>query len=74
MHDAIGGTEPQDITPTDVISVGEEFIQFAENYWSIEDRYSMANYNPNHENIDWEVVRPIFVSKINQIIKDRLKI
>lgn len=59
-----------------VMSVGEEFIAWAETYWKIDNLYDNACSNPSEKNIElcpYSVVKPIFIEKINQIIEQRIK-
>jgi len=53
------------------ISVGVEFIQWAEQYWSLEERYDIPDIGQG-ETCQYKAVRKIFIDKINEIIISRL--
>jgi len=58
-----------------VMSVGEEFIAWAEQYWNLEQQYSETTKNPAEkggENCPYKVVRQAFVNKINETIGQRI--
>lgn len=68
MKDQLSAPDEQ---PKPPISVGEEFVQWAEQHWKIADRF---NYNddPMSESSSWDHTRNIFVNKINAILAERL--
>ena len=52
-------------------SVGEEFMNWAEKYWNME-KISETTNSENEESCDYDIIRNIFINKINEIIKKRL--
>ena len=52
------------------LSVGEEFIQWAEQGWGLKQKYEITDEDSEH--CDYEYMRNIFINKIDNIIKDRL--
>lgn len=59
-----------------VMSVGEEFIAWAETYWKIDTLLDNAVKNPAEkggECCSYDVIRPYFIEKINSLIADRVK-
>lgn len=59
-----------------VMSVGEEFVAWAEQYWNLEKQFSETTKNPAEkggENCPYKIVRQSFVNHINQIISNRIK-
>ena len=58
-----------------VNSVGQEFIEWAEQYWHIDKNFEDNNPDIfNGEKCDYKYMREIFIEKINCIIKDRLSV
>jgi hypothetical protein len=58
-----------------VMSVGEEFVAWAEQYWDLENKLSGTNPNPDGkaiENSPYKAVRNIFIKKINDVISQRV--
>jgi hypothetical protein len=53
------------------ISVGEEFIGWAEKFWALERCYSDIA-EEKRESCPYPAIREIFVKKINDILLDRL--
>lgn len=55
------------------ISVGQEFIAWAEQYWHIDKLMQIENPDTfAGEVCDYKYMRNIFVEKINSIIRDRI--
>jgi len=53
------------------LSVGEEFIEWAEQYWGLKRKYDMPA-EEGSESCPYSYVKETFINKINSIIKDRL--
>lgn len=53
------------------ISVGEEFVEWAEKHHSLKEKYDVAP-SPNSEACPYEYIKDTFVRKINEVIKCRL--
>jgi len=62
--------------PTEIkepLSVGQEFIEWAEKYWRLNDLVKIEDPDKfNDEVCDYKYMRNIFIQKINSIIKERL--
>lgn len=59
-----------------ILSVGEEFVAWAETYWHLEQKFDDTNKNPAErggENCPYKVVKNIFIKQIDDIIKQRLE-
>lgn len=60
-----------------VMSVGEEFIAWAEQYWRIDELLDLSTKDPSikgaQENCPYSAMRPIFIEKINKIIQKRIE-
>lgn len=54
------------------ISVGEEFITWAENYYSLNKKYGAENAIVNSESCPYEYIRDTFIKKINDTIIIRM--
>lgn len=64
-------SEPQDIK--DQETVGDEFMNWAEQYWLLDKLVNVENPDTfAGEKCDYKYMRGIFVEKINAIIKNRL--
>jgi hypothetical protein len=60
-------------TVKEPISVGHEFIEWAEKYWHIDELLKIEDPDKFAGEIcDYRYMRNIFVEKINGIIKDRI--
>ncbi len=60
-------------TVKEPISVGQEFIEWAEKYWGLDKLINPENTDEfNGESCDYSYIRTVFVEKINGIIKDRI--
>lgn len=55
-------------------SVGEEFILWAEKYWSLKNAYSSNIEEIRDEVCPYEYLRKTFAEKIDQLIKSRLSL
>jgi len=56
-----------------VLSVGDEFMAWAETYWEIDKKYEGAKDPQNNfESCPYSLVREIFVRHINEIISHRI--
>ena len=72
------GIEIDEISPIgqtvkEPVSVGQEFIEWAEKYWHIDKLINPETTDHfNSETCDYKYMRNIFVDKINSIIKDRI--
>lgn len=59
-----------------VMSVGDEFVAWAETYWRLEELYSKSCKNPAEkggETCPYSTVRQAFANHINQIISKRIE-
>ena len=59
-----------------VISVGEEFVAWAETYWKLDVLFDATVKNPAEkggEFCPYSVVKPIFIKHINDIISKRVE-
>jgi hypothetical protein len=54
------------------VSVGQEFIEWAEQYWHLDKIAALNTDVFNGEKSDYKYMRIIFIQKINAIISDRL--
>lgn len=55
------------------ISVGKEFMEWAEKYWLLDKLVNPEKSdNSSGETCDYNYMREIFIEKINGIIKERL--
>lgn len=62
---------PKEIKQTQ--SVGQEFIEWAEQYWQLKDLIKLNEADVfNGEKCDYRYMRNVFISKINTLIKDKL--
>lgn len=61
------GAEP----PQENTSIGEEYIQWMEQYYSLEKNYTIEP-KEGAEHAPYSYFRELFVNKINEIIKQRL--
>lgn len=52
------------------LSVGEEFVEWAEQYWGLKRAYSQENNEG--ESSSYNYMRKLFGEKINELIKDKL--
>jgi len=57
--------------PINKLTVGEEFINWAEQYWHFEKNYTIQD-KENSEICPYEAIRNIFINKVDEIIKNRL--
>ena len=58
-----------------VMSVGEEFVAWAETYWRLEQLFDNSCKNPAEkggETCPYSAIKPIFIKKINDIINQRV--
>jgi hypothetical protein len=56
-------------------SIGQDFIEWAEKYWHIDNLIQGDNQDIfNGEVCDYKYMRNIFIQKINGLIKERLGI
>ena len=65
------------VEPETKISIGEEFVQWAEKSWNLRKAYNIMNSNTdvyNNERTTFDQVKPYLVDKINSLIKERLNI
>ena len=53
-------------------SVGEEFIEWAEKYWALKQKYEQV-ININDESVPFDYIKDTFIKKIDDIIQNRLK-
>jgi len=53
------------------LSVGEEFVNWAEQYWRLKENYTEKE-KEGSESCPYSVVKDIFIQKIDKIIKDRV--
>lgn len=66
-----GAVEP--IEPKKKISVGEEFMEFAEKYYGIKGLYNKEILLvTDSESCPYDSVKDVFIKKIDQIIQERL--
>lgn len=57
------------------ITIGKEFIEWAEQYWKIDELLQMKDPDTfAGEVCDYNYMREIFIKKIDAIIKDRLEL
>lgn len=64
----VQSTEPKE-NPT----VGKEFIEWAEKYWHLEEKFKNADEG-NNESCPYSFVKSAFIKKIDELIKDRLSL
>lgn len=57
-------------TPARRLTIGEEFVKWAEEGWAIEEKYNTLSTSESGE---WEVVKPYFIQKIDEIVQNRIK-
>ena len=69
MGELIQGDETPYIPPQ-VEDVGEAFVEWAEKFWGIKQAYDKPS-DPNSESASWEIVKPYFVDKINELVKNK---
>jgi hypothetical protein len=53
-------------------TVGEEFINWAEKYWGLKNKYEQESTNSSDESMPYEYVKEVFSRKIDEIIKERM--
>lgn len=53
------------------LSVGEEFVEWAEQGWGLKSKYDILEEECS-ESCPYSYVKETFINKINTIIKDRL--
>ena len=59
-----------------IMSIGEEFIAWAEQYWRIEELFNNTVKDPGvkgGENCPYSAVKSAFTIKINELIADRVR-
>lgn len=56
-----------------IMSVGEEFLAWAETYWLIDKKYEVSKEPQTSESCSYDIVKKAFVDQINDIIKSRVK-
>lgn len=59
-----------------VMSTGEEFIAWAEQYWLLKEKYGQhinSQYPVGEEQCPYDVVRKAFIDQINSIISKRVE-
>lgn len=54
------------------ISVGDEFIEWAEKFWALENTYSEKDTKDKNEALSYKAMKGAWVSKINSIISKRI--
>ena len=59
--------------PTQVEDVGKAFVEWAEQYWGIEEAYKLVDESkgPNTESAPWSYMRNLFINKINELEKNK---
>ena len=75
MSELSGSFEPSDIQdlnplPIQIEDVGKAFVEWAEKGWAIKKAYDNME-EPNSESAGWEIVKPYFINKINELVKNR---
>ena len=63
------GLEPTE--PEIKLSVGQEFVNWAEKYWGLKIKYEVTTDEVS-ESCQYDYVKNIFIQKIDEIIKNRL--
>jgi hypothetical protein len=55
-------------------TVGEEFVDWADKYWSLHDKYhkEVTPNNPIAESCPYDYIRDTFIKKINDIVQCRI--
>jgi len=61
----------KDVQPEVKLSVGEEFIIWAEKSWNFKGTFEKPT-KENEEVAPYDYIRPVFIEKINELIKNRL--
>lgn len=57
-----------------VMSVGTEFMAWAETYWSIKEKYNQtSDPQDKSETLSYEFVKQAFIKQIDLIISERIK-
>ncbi len=62
----------EEYNPPIPISIGEEFVNWAEQYWGLAKVYNTAS-DPNKDELTtFREVKPFFIDKINTLIQQRI--
>lgn len=59
-----------------IMSVGEEFMAWAESGWGLDEHLDGKVKNPSEkggEYAPYSVIKPIFIDKINSLIRERVE-
>jgi hypothetical protein len=59
-----------------VMSIGDEFVVWAEQYWRIDELFDNTVKDPaekGDEKCPYSAVKPIFIKKINDLIEERVR-
>ena len=59
-----------------IMSIGDEFIAWAEQYWRLDKLFDGTVKNPGEkkgELCPYSAVKPIFIKKINDLIEERFR-
>ena len=59
-----------------IMSIGDEFIAWAEQYWHIDELFENKCKTPSEkggEVCPYSAVKPIFIKKINDLIEERVR-
>jgi len=65
-----GSEEDVPSVPPQIEDVGKAFVEWAEKYWGIKTAYDKPA-EPNSESASWETIKPYFVNKINELVKNK---
>lgn len=66
MSELVQGDPGEPTELPSVEDIGAEFVEWAEKYWGIKQAYGKSD-NPNSEFASWDVIKPYFVNKINEL-------
>lgn len=75
MEEILGLSEPQGYKKP-IMSAGEEFVSWAEQYWRLKEKYSQHvnnQYSVWEEQCPYDVVKLAFINQINFIIEKRVE-
>lgn len=63
--------EIEDAMPEKKSTVGEEFVEWAEKYWSLKKNYDIPSKDGDEDSL-YDDIKNVFIDKIDTIIRDRL--
>lgn len=60
--------------PKITTTIGQDFVSWAEQYWRLKEKYEHKQEDSKVESCPYYSVRECFISKIDNLIKDRLSL